>query len=193
MPEEIKQGQTVEPETVKTEPAKDQNIDELRAELEALKKDSELKKNEIATRDKKLTEYQKELKSKMTEEERLKAEAEAERKEWLDDMAKIQAETLGLEEKHASLIKGANKQEIKESAELIKSLIDSISIEKDKQIKKLEDELRTYKAAGEAPKGGNTTPASARQSLINQYNEAEAKGDADKMFYLKEQIRKLPK
>jgi chromosome segregation ATPase len=152
MPEEIKQGQTTEPETVKTEPAKDQNIDELRAELEALKKDSELKKNEIATRDKKLTEYQKELKSKMTEEERLKAEAEAERKEWLEDMAKIQAETLGLEEKHASLIKGANKQEIKESAELIKSLIDSISVEKDKQIKKLEDELRTYKAAGEAPK-----------------------------------------
>ena len=95
MTDEIKQGQTAEPETVKTEPAKDQNIDELRAELEALKKDSELKKNEIATRDKKLTEYQKELKSKMTEEERLKAEAEAERKEWLDDMAKIQAETLG--------------------------------------------------------------------------------------------------
>jgi chromosome segregation ATPase len=193
MTDEIKQGQTVEPETVKTEPAKDQNIDELRAELESLRKESELKKNEIATRDKKLTEYQKELKSKMTEEERLKAEAEAERKEWLDDMAKIQAETLGLDEKHASLIKGANKQEIKESAELIKSLIDSISVEKDKQIKKLEDELKTYKAAGEAPKGGNTTPASARQSLINQYNEAEAKGDADKMFYLKEQIRKLPK
>jgi chromosome segregation ATPase len=148
MPEpENKQGQTTEPETVKDEPAKDQNIDELRAELEALRKESELKKNEIATRDKKLTEYQKELKSKMTEEERLKAEAEAERKEWLEDMAKIQAETLGLE------------QEIKESAELIKSLIDSISSEKDKQIKKLEDELRTYKAAGEAPKKTSESPA----------------------------------
>ena len=64
MPEpENKQGQTPEPETVKDEPAKETNIDELRAELEALRKESELKKNEIATRDKKLTEYQKELKS----------------------------------------------------------------------------------------------------------------------------------
>ena len=55
MTDEIKQGQIAEPETVKTEPAKDQNIDELRAELEALRKETELKKNEIATRDKKLT------------------------------------------------------------------------------------------------------------------------------------------
>ena len=36
MTDENKQGQTTEPETVKTEPAKDQNIDELRAELESL-------------------------------------------------------------------------------------------------------------------------------------------------------------
>lgn len=43
MTDEIKQGQTTEPETVKTEPAKDQNIDELRAELEALRKETELK------------------------------------------------------------------------------------------------------------------------------------------------------
>jgi chromosome segregation ATPase len=184
MTDEIKQGQTTEPETVKTEPAKDQNIDELRAELESLRKESELKKNEIATRDKKLTEYQKELKSKMTEEERLKAEAEAERKEWLEDMAKIQAETLGLDEKHASLIKGANKQEIKESAELIKSLIDSISSEKDKQInekdkqiKKLEDELRTYKAAGEVPKKGIAPGSKILPSA--EYFKLSAEGQRD--------------
>jgi chromosome segregation ATPase len=195
--QESKQGLDASQETEKsteTNTEIEQTPEQLRAELEKLRKQTELTKNEISTRDKKLTELQKDLKARLSEEERIKMEAEQERKEWLDDMAKIQAETLGLDEKHAGLIKGANKQEIKESAELIKSLIDSISGDKDKQIKKLEDELKTYKAAGDAPKGAKSEPAAgSRQSLINQYNEAEAKGDADKMFYLKEQIRKLPK
>ena len=92
-------------------------------------------------------------------------------------MARIQAETLGLEEKHASLIKGAFKQEIKESAELVKSLIDSISSEKDKQIKKLEDELKTYKAAGEVPKKG--TPPSSRILPSSEFEKLEATAQRD--------------
>ena len=188
MPEpETKQGQTTEPETVKDEPAKDQNIDELRAELEALRKETELKKNEISTRDKKLTEIQKELKSKMTDEERIKAEAEAERKEWLSDMSKIQAETLGLDEKHAALIRGANKQEIKESADLIKSLIDSISSDKDKQIKKLEDELKTYKAIGTPPPSGSPTVTATLQT---QFNEAKKLNDLPLQMAIKRQAQR---
>lgn len=161
MSEQEKQGLDTVQETEKTaetntgiEQTPEQTPEQLRAELERLRKQSELTKNEISTRDKKLTELQKDLKARLSEEERIKMEAEQERKEWLEDMAKIQAETLGLDEKHAGLIKGANKQEIKESAELIKSLIDSISGDKDKQIKILQDELKTYKAAGDTPARG---------------------------------------
>lgn len=196
MPDNTNQGEPVKtPEsTVNTEPAKDTITSEERAELETLRKSLELSKNEISTRDKKLTELQKELKTRMTDVEQAKMQADEERREWLADIAKTKADALQLDEKHAGLIKGNSKEEINQSAELVKSLLDNVNKEKDKIIKALEDKIKILEANGTPPAAGNQAPAgSERQRLIAEYNEAEKKGDGSLMFSLKERIRKLPK
>jgi len=185
---EIKEGleeiQTTQTETQPT-------IEELRAQI---KEELEGKyKNEISTRDQKLTQYQKDLKAKMSDEERIKAEAEAERKEWLEDIAKTKADSLGLDEKHSALIKGNSKDEINANAELIKSYRDSVVKDLEKQLKAKDEELNILKANGTPPPAGQGAPSSERERLISLYNAAEIKGDGQAMFALKEQIQKLPK
>jgi hypothetical protein len=153
---ENKEGLDVNQETqTETQPTIEEQIAKAKAEAYA---EAEGKyKNEISTRDTKLTQYQKDLKAKMSDEERIKAEAEAERREWLSDIAQTKAQALSLDEKHSALIKGNSKDEINAAAELVKSFKDSVVKEYEKKIKTLEEELNILKANGSAPVKGIAT------------------------------------
>jgi len=189
---EIKEGLEVTQETpTESQPTIEEQI--AKAKAEAYAEIEGKYKNEISTRDQKLTQYQKDLKALMSDEERIKAEAEAERKEWLEDIAKTKADYLGLDEKHSALIKGNSKDEINANAELIKSYRDSVVKDLEKQLKAKDEELNILKANGTAPPSGQGAPSSERERLISLYNAAEIKGDGQAMFALKEQIQKLPK
>lgn len=157
MADEIKAGLDDNQVTPETAPKVESITAEERAELETLRKQNELSKNEIVTRDRKLTELQREVKARMSAEEQAKMQAEEERREWLNDIAKTKADALQLDEKHSALIKGSNKDEINSSAEMVKSLIESVSKEKDKTIKALEDKIKILEANGTAPNKGVPT------------------------------------
>ena len=153
MAEKIEGLDTVQVTPPETQPTIEEQIAKAKADAYA---EAEGKyKNEISTRDTKLTQYQKDLKAKMTEEERIKSEADAERKEWLSDIALTKAQALNLDEKYSALIKGNSKDEINASAELVKSLLDSVNQVKDKTIKALEDKIKILEANGTPPPAGN--------------------------------------
>lgn len=183
MPNEKEQGLDENQETGKEEKAKDLTIDEIKAQAkaEAMAEIEGKYKNEISTRDQKLTQYQKDLKARMTEEERIKAQAEEERKEWLSDIAKTKADALQLDDKHSALIKGSSKDEINASAELVKSLVDTVSKEKDKTIKALEDKIKILEANGTVPPAGIKTVPEGIQS---QYDDYKKKGMTAEMISL---------
>jgi LPS O-antigen subunit length determinant protein (WzzB/FepE family) len=191
MAEEIKGLEATQETSNDAQPTIEEQIAQAKADAYA---EAEGKyKNEISTRDSKLTQYQKDLKAKMSDEERIKAESEAERKEWLEDIAKTKADALSLDDKHSALIKGNSKDEINAAAELVKSFKDSVVKDYEKQIKALTEELTILKANGSAPRTGATDPTDERSRLINEYNEAEKRGDGGAMFEIKERIRKIPK
>jgi len=187
MPDKNTQGLETTQETV--EPAKDLTIDEIKAQAkaEAMAEIEGKYKNEISTRDQKLTKYQKDLKARMTEEERIKAQAEEERKEWLSDIAKTKADALQLDEKHSALIKGSNKEEISSSAEMVKSLIETVSKEKDKTIKALEDRIKILEANGTPPPSGSPTVTATLQT---QFNEAKKLNDLPMQMAIKRQAQR---
>jgi len=187
MPDKNTQGLETTQETV--EPAKDLTIDEIKAQAkaEAMAEIEGKYKNEISTRDQKLTQYQKDLKARMTEEERIKAQAEEERKEWLNDIAKTKADALQLDEKHSALIKGSNKEEISSSAEMVKSLIETVSKEKDKTIKALEDRIKILEANGTPPPSGSPTVTATLQT---QFNEAKKLNDLPMQMAIKRQAQR---
>ena len=164
-----------------------------RAELETLRKQTELYKSDLSGKDKKLTELQKEIKAKMSDEERIKAESQSVLNDLLEEFKGIASGSLGLDDKHKALIKGSNKDEIKESADLIKSFKESITKDYEKQIKTLTEEINILKANGTPPPSGQGAPTNERERLISLYNAAEIKGDGQAMFAIKEQIQKLPK
>jgi chromosome segregation ATPase len=184
MPEPIKEGAVSEQPTPAAEPAKEQSIEELRAELESYKKKTELSANEISTRDKKLTELQKEVKARMSEEERIKAESQSVLTELLEEFSNIASGSIGLDDKHKALIKGSTKDEIKASAELVKSFKESLVKDYEKQIKTLTEELAIYKANGTPPKAGTQTEPANLQSA---YNEAIKTGNAALQIAIKRQ------
>ncbi len=156
MAEEKKEGLDASQETPKETPAEitpDELKAQIRAELESQYK------TEISTRDRKLSEYQKELKNKLTDEERIKLEAEEERKSFLNDYAEVAGEKVGLTKDELKFIKGSNREEIKQNIEEFDKLLKAKMSEKDKTIKKLEDELKIYKASGNPPPAGTQSGA----------------------------------
>jgi hypothetical protein len=190
MADEIKAGLDTDQVTPETKPT-ELTIDEIRSQI---KEELEGKyKNEISTRDQKLTQYQKDLKARMTEEERIKSESQSILNDLLEEFAGIASSSIGLDEKHKGLIKGSTKDEIKQSADLIKSFKDTIVKDYEKQIKTLTEEINILKANGTPPPSGHGAPTNERERLISLYNEAEKKGDGQAMFAIKEQIQKLPK
>jgi len=150
---EIKEGlDTVQVTPTETQPTIEEQIAKAKAEAYA---EAEGKyKNEISTRDSKLTQYQKDLKARMSEEERIKSESESILKDLLEEFAGIASSSIGLDEKHKGLIKGSTKDEIKQSADLIKSFKDSVVKDYEKQIKTLTEELNILKANGTPPPAG---------------------------------------
>jgi len=155
MPTPEEKGLETTQETLPTETAKETITAEERAELETLRKESELIKRDLKGKDSKITELSKVVKDKTTVEEQLKMKADEERAEWLADIAKTKAESLQLDDKHSALIKGSSKDEINASAELVKSLLDSVNQVKDKTIKALEDKIKILEANGTPPPAGN--------------------------------------
>jgi chromosome segregation ATPase len=104
-------------------------LEVLKAELEAVKKDS-------AGKDKSVTRLQKELdelkKAQMSAEERKAAEereraeqAKEERRVFLQEVRTIAAELAGLEESDAGIIPGNTPEEIREHGRRIKDLLDT--------------------------------------------------------------------
>ena len=181
MPEKKEEGSVDVQVTPTQESAKKDeiNIDELRAELDALKKKSELSANEISTRDKKITDLSKEIKARMTEEERIKAESQSVLQELLEEFSTIASNSIGLDDKHKALIKGNTKDEIKASAELLKSYKESLVKDFEKQIKALTEENNVLKASGQAPKSGASP---VPEGLQAQYDAAKKSGKADEMI-----------
>lgn len=154
MPEEIKEGAVIEQPTPKSEPAKKEEIS-AETLTEKIKADLELKyKDEISGRDKKLTQIQKELNARLTEEERLKIESENRIRATLEKYSKIAVKAAGLDESFASLISGSNEDEIDLKIDAFTKIKESITKEYEKKIKALEDELNIYKANGPVPKKG---------------------------------------
>jgi hypothetical protein len=190
MAEEIKEVELEKGQTQTDEP-KELTIDEIKEQirLEADKKYKEL----LSGRDRANTDLKKELLATKTAEEQAKFKADEERKEWLRDVAEMSAKNIGLEDKFSGLIKGNSKDELKESADLIRSFKESITKDYEKQIKTLTEEINILKANGTPPPSGQGAPTNERERLIGLYNEAEKKGDGQAMFALKEQIQKLPK
>ena len=127
---------------------------EERAELEELRKYKDLSARDLAGKNTKITELSKEVKARMTEEERIKSESQSVLNDLLEEFKGIASGSLGLDDKHKALIKGSNKDEIKESADLIKSFKESITKDYEKQIKTLTEELNILKANGTAPTKG---------------------------------------
>jgi len=153
MGEDNKAGLDTDQVTPETKPT-EQTIEEIKAQI---KEELEGKyKNEISTRDQKLTQYQKEIKAKMSDEERIKAESQSVLNDLLEEFKGIASGSLGLDDKHKALIKGSNKDEIKESADLIKSFKESITKDYEKQIKTLTEELNILKANGNIPVKGTS-------------------------------------
>jgi len=192
MADEIKEVELAEGQTPEIQESKELSIDEVKeqARLETEKKYKEL----LSSRDKANTDLKKELLATKTAEEQAKFKIDEERKEFLKEVADMTAKNIGLDDKFSSLIKGNSKDELKESAELIRSFKDSITKDYEKQITKLEEEIKILKAGGSAPAGsGQKVVGSLREQLINQYNEAEKRGDGAEMFQIKEKIRSLPK
>jgi Fe-S cluster assembly scaffold protein SufB len=148
------EGLDTNQETRIEEPEAEKNIDDLRAELDALRKQSELNKLDLSGKDKKLTELQKEIKSRMTEEEKIRAEAAQERQELLNEYANIVCDAISLDEKHRGLIKGNTRDEIKSSADAVKSFKETIIKEYDKKFKELNEELNILKSNGDSPRKG---------------------------------------
>jgi len=192
MADEIKEVELAEGQTPEIQESKELSIDEVKeqARLETEKKYKEL----LSSRDKANTDLKKELLATKTAEEQAKFKIDEERKEFLKEVADMTAKNIGLDDKFSSLIKGNSKDELKESADLIRSFKDSITKDYEKQITKLEEEIKILKAGGSAPAGsGQKVVGSLREQLINQYNEAEKRGDGAEMFQIKEKIRSLPK
>ena len=190
MADEVKEVQPVAGETQVEQSAADTS-EELKKQIAA---DLETKyKKELSTRDQAITKLQKDLSLKQSEEERIKQAQDNERKELLSDYAKIAIQGLGLTDEMSELVTGNSKDEIISRLEAIKNVKAQIEKPLLDKIKQLEDLVKIKQAEGAAPEGTAGGPTNLRQNLIKQYNDAEAKGDADKMFYLKEQIRKLPK
>jgi len=129
----------------------------------------------------------KELLATKSAEEQAKFKADEERKEWLADMAKTKAEALQLDDKHSLLIKGSNKDEINQSAELVKSLVDTVSKEKDKTIKALEDRIKILEANGTPPPSGSHTITATLQT---QFNEAKKLNDLPMQMAIKRQAQR---
>ena len=190
MADEIKEVELEKGQTPEEQP-KELTIDEIKEQvrLEADKKYKEL----LSGRDRANTDLKKELLATKTAEEQAKFKADEERKEWLKDVADMSAKNIGLDDKFSGLIKGNSKDELKESADLIRSFKETITKDFEKQIKALTEELTILKANGSAPKIGVTDPTDERSRLISEYNEAEKRGDGGAMFEIKERIRKIPK
>ena len=129
---------------------------EERAELEELRKYKDLSARDLAGKNTKITELSKEVKARMTEEERIKSESQSILNDLLEEFKGIASGSLGLDDKHKALIKGGNKDEIKESADLIKSFKESITKDYEKQIKSLTEELNILKANGTVPVKGTS-------------------------------------
>jgi hypothetical protein len=171
MGEDNKAGLDTDQVTPETKPT-ELTIDEIKAQI---KEELEGKyKNEISTRDQKLTQYQKDLKARMTEEERIKSESQSILNDLLEEFKGIASGSLGLDDKHKALIKGGNKDEIKESADLIKSFKESITKDYEKQIKTLTEEINILKANGTAPAAGTQIPPATLQTA---YQEAIKTGN----------------
>jgi hypothetical protein len=92
----------------------------------------------------------------------------------LEEFKGIASGSLGLDDKHKALIKGGNKDEIKESADLIKSFKESIPKDYEKQIKTLTEEINILKANGTAPAAGTQIPPATLQTA---YQEAIKTGN----------------
>lgn len=185
MAEENKEGLDASQETPKETPAEtitpEALKEQIRAELESQYK------TEISTRDRKLSEYQKELKNKLTDEERIKLEAEEERKSFLNDYAEVAGEKVGLTKDELKFIKGSNREEIKQNIEEFDKLLKAKMSEKDKTIKKLEDELKIYKASGNPPPSGSPTVTATLQT---QFNEAKKLNDLPMQMAIKRQAQR---
>lgn len=157
MAEENKEVELEKGQTPEVPESKELSIEEAKEQirLETEKKYKEL----LSSRDKANTDLKKELLATKSAEEQAKFKADEERKEWLADIAKTKAEAMQLDEKHSLLIKGNTKDEINHSAEIVKSLIESINKEKDKTIKALEDKIKILEANGNPPKKGSDSNA----------------------------------
>lgn len=143
-----------------------EDLESLKAELEALKKQS-------SGKDKTVTKLQKQLddmkKAQMTEEER-KAAEEAERQEkaqeehnrFLTDCRVIAAERAGLSEEEASLIAGSTQDEIRENGKRFQALLKT---QFDAGYEKAKKETMN----GGVPKGGDDPKTGTSKKLSNLF------------------------
>ena len=159
MSEDNKAGQG---ETQATPGSKEIDIEKIKKEVEA---SIEAKyKTEISGLNRKVTESEKQLKARLTEEEQAKIAQDEKRKADLGRYAKMAAKAAGFDDAFSELITGSDGDEIDRKVEVFSKMKESIEkphlevvkthLEK---IKSLEEEINILKASGAVPKGGGGT------------------------------------
>lgn len=170
-------GQVVEPQATIPTPAEpepkqggESDIELLKTQMADVLKQNEIFKNEISTRDKKITELQK---KDMTEKEKLQLE----KKELIENVTKTKLDLvkqkLSLDDGFEALL-GSNIEQIDANAELLKQFSTKILEAKTAEIESLKSELAKYKANTGDPGKGNGVP----NDIDAQITEAKKNGNA---------------
>lgn len=171
MSEDNKAGQG---ETQATPESKEIDIEQIKKEIEA---SIEAKyKTEISGLNRKVTESEKQLKARLTEEEQAKIAQDEKRKADLGRYAKMAAKAAGFDDAFSELITGSDGDEIDRKVEVFSKMKESIEKPLNDRIKSLEDELKIAKANGTPPAAGAATSTGDYQS---QYDALKAQGKFD--------------
>lgn len=153
MADEVKEGQPGTGETqteTSQQPAASNEVDELKKQIENFKK-------ELSGRDKAVSQLQKDLSAKQTEEEKIKQAQENERKELLSEYAKIAIQGLGLTDEMSDLVTGNSKEEIQSRLETVKNIKAQIEKPLLDKIKQLEDMIKIKQSETSPPAGGDSS------------------------------------
>ncbi len=187
MANEIKEGLDSSQETLKEEPKVEQITAEERAELEELRRVKELSSRDLKGKDTKITELTKQIMLTKTAEEQAKIEAENKHKSTLAKYSKLAVKAVGLEDEFSELISGNDEDEIDLKIQSFVKIKESISKEKDKTIKALEDRIKILEANGTPPPSGSPTVTATLQT---QFNEAKKLNDLPMQMAIKRQAQR---
>lgn len=187
---------TTATESEENQPGTEVKLEDVMAKLEKIEQENERLRGTVSSKDKTLTQLQKEkdelAKKTMSDEERRTAEFEADRKVLVDETKDFFKDALKLDEETEGLIAGNTAQEVKDKSAMLKGYKEAVLKESAEKIEALEKEITVLKGEMPNPGSGKTAGGSKRDVLKAQIAEAEKAGNGDLAFALMEQLQKTP-